>query len=306
MAGKIGDKESFEMLCMVFLIFGGLAAILIAIFVGIYLSHIGSPQKDFSIMFADDLSFNDDDRATWLINNQDRNYEKLLLVYRTSDSSVPDIIKSSDLVDDSGKSIESDNIRFNGQPVYSSNFIAGWNSIKITFTDHSLLPGSFEGRILVGGGIPESIPITISTKPLLTEAILLVIIGALISVCIWELARHLKNKARNKQTSEFKDALDNTKLQLDDTQKSNITAQMNVNQVELLKEKVRNNSPGVTIPKIAIAELFSALLGIVIALFGVLYNENVTGVQVLDAYQVLVLAGIGLAAGSLKELVDKY
>jgi hypothetical protein len=75
---------------------------------------------------------------------------------------------------------------------------------------------------------------------------------------------------------------------------------------ELITEKTRNTSGRVTIPKIVIMEVLASLLGVAIALFGILYNESVTGVKVLDFYQVLTLLGIGLGVGSLKELVDKF
>lgn len=148
MAGKIGDAESLQMLKNIFTVFGTAAAALIAVVAVSYLFYLDSPQKEYSVMFAGDLSFNDDHKSTWLIKNQDASYEKILLLYRTSDSSVPDIVTSSTLVDKVGKSIDSDNIKFNDQPVYSNNFVAGWNQININLNDDSLPPGSFEGRIL--------------------------------------------------------------------------------------------------------------------------------------------------------------
>ena len=48
-----------------------------------------------------------------------------------------------------------------------------------------------------------------------------------------------------------------------------------------------------------------ALLGVAIELFGTLACEDVIGVYNLGLYQFVTLLGIGLAAGSPKEFVDK-
>ncbi len=115
-------------------------------------------------------------------------------------------------------------------------------------------------------------------------------IGSLLSVCVWEIIRYYKNKILNKEKPKVQGILG---------------TDMNQTTMELTRQLIRNSSPRVTIPKILLIELLSVLLGIAIALFGVLYNESVTSVQVLGTYELIVLIGIGLATGSLKELVDK-
>ena len=289
----IGEVESRRMLRDIFLIFGGFALILVIILTVAYLHYLSSPQKNFYITFGGDLTFTDDSKSTWLIDNREDNHVKLLQVHWTGNTTegitVPEI-KSSDLVDQSGKKLDSDSVEFNDSPVLTGNFTHGWNEINVSLKDNSLSLGIFSGNIIVDGSISDSIPIIISTKPLVIYAIALVGIGSLLSVCVWEIIRYYKNKILNKEKPKVQGILG---------------TDMNQTTMELTRQLIRNSSPRVTIPKILLIELLSVLLGIAIALFGVLYNESVTSVQVLGTYEVIVLIGIGLATGSLKELVDK-
>lgn len=290
----IGDKESRMMLRYIFLIFGLAALILAVVLAFLYSQYIISPQKDFFVTFGGDLTFTDESGSTWLIDNRESNHEKLLIVYWSGNETKGNVpsqtIKSSELVDQNQKSLDSSNINFNGFSVLIANLTHGRNEITISLADGSLSLGSFSGNIILDGSISDSIPITISTKPLVKYDIMLVVIGALISVCMWEIIRFYKNKILSKNNTQVASLSGNA---------------LNVLAVERTRNLIRNASPSVTIPKIVLIELFSILLGIAVALFGVLYNESVIGVLILGAYEVMVLIGIGLAAGSLKELVDK-
>ena len=290
----IGDKESRMMLRYIFLIFGSAALILTVVLAFLYSQYLMSPQKDYFVTFGGDLTFTDESGSTWLIDNREANHEKLLVVYwsgnETQGNVSSQIIKSSELVDQNQKRLDSSNLKFNSFSVLIANLTHGRNEITVSISDGSLSLGSFTGNIILDGNISDSIPITISTKPLVIYAIILVVIGALISVCMWEIIRFYKNKILSKNDSQVRSLLGNNLSPL---------------AVERTRHLIRNSSPRVTIPKIVLIELFSILLGIAVALFGVLYKESVTGVLVLGAYEVMVLIGIGLAAGSLKELVDK-
>jgi hypothetical protein len=310
---EIGEQESRKMLKIILGIFGGAALILTTVLVGNYLYYLSSPQKPFFIDFAGDISFNNGN-STWLIDNQGDRNTKRISVYRVgtvlSPNLLPEVVRASELFDLTGKNLDSRNIGLNGTPVLMANFSNGRNIIDVTLNDSSLFPSSFDGRILVSGGTPESVPITISTKPLLFESILLVVIGALTSVCIWEVIRYFKTKTKNISFVSLNGRYDQLQGL---TANPAIQAEMDyigrlkaVYFTELITEKTRNTSGRVTIPKIVIMEVLASLLGVAIALFGILYNESVTGVKVLDFYQVLTLLGIGLGVGSLKELVDKF
>jgi hypothetical protein len=132
----------------------------------------------------------------------------------------------------------------------------------------------------------------------------------LTSVCIWEVIRYFKTKTKiisfvslNGRYNQLQGLATNPAIQ---AEMDYIGRLKSVYFTELITEKTRNTSGRVTIPKIVIMEVLASLLRVAIALFGILYNESVTAVKVLDFYQVLRLVGIGLGAGSLKELVDKF
>lgn len=301
MADAIGDDQSRLMLLLIFLFFGSSAAILSLFVAYFYTEYLHFPQKDFSINFGEDLTYTDESQSTWIVDNRGGNHEKLFSVYwnaKNSQGSTPlQTIKSSDLVDQSGKNLDSSNLKFNGSSVLTANFTHGWNKIYITLEDSSLKLGSFGGNLLLDGNTIDTIPITISTKPLVIYGIILVIIGALLSVCIWEVVRHFKNIILNNMPTNGPKGRHLAMAEIDFT--------IQLARVELSKQLIRNSKPSVVIPKLFLIELISAILGIVIALFGVLYNETVFSFLTLGLFEVVTLVGIGLATGSLKELVDK-
>lgn len=293
MPDPIGKKESLKMLKYIFLIFGTSALIIVVVLSLAYSQYLSSPQKNFYMTFGGDLTFTDDSKSTWLIDNREDNHEKLLKVHWTgspSEGTIGPQLKSSELVDQSGKKLDSNNVKFNDNPELTVDFIHGWNEIKVSLEDYSLPLGTFSGNIIVDGSASDSIPLIVSTQPLVIYAIALVVIGALLSVCVWEIIRYYKNKILNNEKPKVHEILGTDN---------------NQTTMELTRQLVRNSSPHITIPKILLIELLSVLLGIAVALFGVLYNESVTSVQILGTYEVIVLVGIGLATGSLKELVDK-
>jgi len=300
MADPIGDDQSRLMLLLIFLFFGSFAAILSLCVVYFYMEYLSFPQKDFNISFGQDLTFTDESQSTWLVDNRGSNHEKLLSVYwnakKSTGNTPSQIVKSSDLVDHSGKNVDSYNIKFNGSSVLNGNFTHGWNKIYVTLENSSLKLGSFSGNLILDGNKIDTIPITISTEPLVIYGIVLVVIGALLSVCIWEVVRHFKNMILNNIPKKGPNGSQFTVAE------TNLTIQLA--RVELSKQLIRNSKPFVVIPKIFLIELISAILGIVIALFGVIYNETVIGTRSLGLFEVVTLIGIGLATGSLKELVD--
>jgi hypothetical protein len=300
---KIGEPESLQMLKNVFKAFGIPAVVLTAVLIGAYWYYLVSAQKPFNIMFGDELTFTNEGKFTWLIDNRANEMEKIIRVYFVGNAEQTNAsyqVRSSEFVDLSGKKLDSSNIKFNGYPSSTVNFTEGWNEIGVALNDSSLSPGVFQGRILVSGNTSETIPMTISTEPLLVFGTLLVIIGALVSVCIWEVVRFYMNKFKNVNIVNLEGMVG-----LHNVNQNVLTAEIAQQQIELSRHKARNSNPKITIPKLLVMQLISALLGVAIALFGALANQEVIGVYNLGIYQVVTLLGVGLAAGSLKEFVDK-
>lgn len=68
---------------------------------------------------------------------------------------------------------------------------------------------------------------------------------------------------------------------------------------------IRNLHRRTTYGKIIITEIGSALFGISVAVFGLLTNDYVLGLRYIGPIELVVLIGLGLGIGSLKEIVDK-
>ena len=84
-----------------------------------------------------------------------------------------------------------------------------------------------------------------------------------------------------------------------------LQGQIEKNEVSLNKRQKKNKAPVQSAVRIALLELVPSLFGIFIAMFAVLNQEIVVGTTVLSSLLVAKLIGIGLATGSLKQLVDK-
>jgi hypothetical protein len=69
--------------------------------------------------------------------------------------------------------------------------------------------------------------------------------------------------------------------------------------------RIRRSRPLSLAAKIALIELTSAVIGIVVALIALFNNDYVAGLRVIDIQAAIVLFGLGLGIGSSKEIVDK-
>ena len=330
----------------ILLIFGGAAAIL-TIFLIFHFYDMQVSKQPYAISFDGRSTFRDGEFTA--LKTSFPNGSQYVSLYGIS----PNSTFLTELVDETGKKIDFNKVSrilVNGASKGNTSGIA---LISINNTG----PGSFNGYIIAkkGGTGIFSIPITIATRPLFWESIILVIIGVCISVCIWEIILHYRdsqkasentnleplvvskranaNKARKiafrylGDVQEIKYLSTHGIVQPRDLAKTpvaeniaeayfkiaeakNVKAQTLQNQiaqneVHVRKRQNKNSAPLKSAGRIALIELAPTFFGIFIAMFAVLNEQIVVDTAVLSSLLVAKLIGIGLATGSLKQLIDK-
>lgn len=219
------------------------------------------------------------------------------------------------MTDKTGKKLESQNIKFNELSTLPiNNSAGGWETIRFDIDEYTLERGSFQGWIILSSQEKNFVPITISTKPILIVAIVLILIGVFSSICIWEVIRFYKFKATVKNVDNLRQLLTQDKFDINGApqemkesvsqNRSIVEQEIIQNNVQIAKYNTRNQEAGKSTFRITLIESVSALVGVAIGLFTILNDSYVTGLLNIDAYETVILLGIGLGAGSLKELVD--
>ena len=291
-------------------------------------------KKNFLVTFNEDLIFSDENLTIIVDNN---NSNKPISIYGL-DNKLSSTISASSLVDESGITIHSTDIKFNNEQYHTiKNFDErGWASVRLSVNVTDLPPGSYQGWIVISGEINDTIPLVISTQPMTMQAIILVLIGVVLSVWLWEIIKYYKQKNNIEEKESIKGKLDEklnaaSKLRIDmqnksskgvtieeyeikeyDIEEKRLLGEAQVlamattqKQIEIEDGEKRVKTKAKTGLTILIIEFVSSIIGITIGLFTLLSSENVTGLLRIDTYEVIYLLGLGLGAGSLKELVDK-
>lgn len=143
-----------------------------------------------------------------------------------------------------------------------------------------------------------------------------------------KIQRDLVPKNKKLGLAEQEEALRNLQPEIDRTRESILKYDRDAENIRLLESKYRasyevsrraaeikteevegyksrSREKGSLAAKIAISEFGSALFGISIGVFGLLTNDYVLGLRNIQGLEILVLFGLGLGIGSLKEFVDK-
>ena len=156
-----------------------------------------------------------------------------------------------------------------------------------------------------------------SSKPYVLAPIFLILSGVCASVCIWELLRYYRSGPPS--TNGELDRIETLRAEELNHSRNLLAAPDNVRNdqsktIDLLYA-MRNNtlrraaayslrSEQPITKRIAFMEIVPSLLGITFGLFTT-FADYVPNLSIFDYYQAAILFGIGLGAGSLKELVDK-
>jgi hypothetical protein len=234
-------------------------------------------------------------------------------------------ISSSSFMNEKKEKIEASGIKFNGEHKFDIHNISPGpdNPYFISLSISPFTRGVFQGWIVFTDIQDTSImyiPAVISTKSYVLAPIFLILSGVCFSVCIWELWRYYRSGpgTTDRELNRLQNLYANidhlaAPIYIKGDRSNNIEGDKSMEN-DLLRA-MRNNilrraaayslrSEQPITKKIAFMEIIPSLLGITFGLFTT-FSDYVPNLLIFDYYQVGILFGIGLGAGSLKELVDK-
>jgi hypothetical protein len=176
------------------------ALIVIILIINLGLAQLVQPNT-YSLTFNDDLTYNDGS-VTLLVDNNNKSSIKKILIYGSNNNTELKI-SSSHLMDESHLAIKSAKITFNGKPSILLKELK--NELKvIDVSIDKIPPGEYTGRIIIAGNDTTSVPIKVTTEPMLVSALLWVLLGILISVISWELINYLTTKNYDEMKDDVK------------------------------------------------------------------------------------------------------
>jgi hypothetical protein len=240
----------------------------------------------------------------------------IIQIYKINDDT--GYISSAQFISEEGKKISGSQIKFNDTTEFNlhDEFIRSPKPYPVDLSISTFERGMFHGWFLLTNLQKTSsiyIPSIISSEPYLLAPIFLIITGVCVSVCIWEIFRYLR--AGPPKVKKYLD-----KIKKLNGKSSNVLTEAAalgnpVNNVQSLTNKLGDNVADLSMAyifrsaqpitkKITYLEVIPTLIGIAFGLFAT-FKDAVPSLLILDAYQGIILFGIGLGAGSRKELVDK-
>ena len=160
-----------------------------------------------------------------------------------------------------------------------------------------------------------SIPLALQTLPMINRAILWVLVGIFMALGFWEVFKYLdKRLTQTGAENEIRGARIEVPRKI--TAATDILGIENflksVGHVQSVATKMakaealesRYATPQST-AKIGILQIGSVALGIAVAYIGLLNNDYVANIRAIGFQDAIVLIGLGLGIGSLKEIFDK-
>jgi hypothetical protein len=201
----------------------------------------------------------------------------------------PDIeLFPSDMTEERvGDSISSSKVELT--PVRQPTIITHENPKIFTFSlsdNVKLQPGVYQGALFVRDGADiTSTPITLDARPGIAQPTILVIDGIVISIAFWKLITYL-----NARYSILNGA--------------------NLNLRQLQYERMRTNLGSYVTDKSILIKGFildagTILFGIALGIIALPTDEFINSLHAIGPYEALILIGIGLGIGSLKEFLPK-
>jgi hypothetical protein len=283
-------------------------ASILSFLIFLYFEHQESVDQ-YQVMFDDDSVTYGEDGI--LLSNQGMSMN----VYQINDNI--GYISSSSFINEKGDTIEASGIKFNGASKLDLRGITpepnNPHIINLAISPH--IRGVFQGWFVLTNPLDTSsvyIPIVISTIPYQIAPIFLVLSGVCASVCVWEYWRYLRagpttTRRELQRIGRVREQLQrglfaNTTAKRDNLEESSYRAIENNITRRAAAYAIRSQQP--ISKRIAVIEIVPSILGIIFGLF-VTVNDYVPNLLYFDLYQSIILFGIGLGSGSLKELVDK-
>jgi hypothetical protein len=245
--------------------------------------------NNYTLTFNGDLTHSDGP-ITLVVDNNNKGNIKKIIIYGSSNSGESKI-SVSHLMDESHLAIRSTEIKFNNKKSeLQLNNLTGEPKI-VNVSIENIPPGEYSGALIFSGNPIASVPIKVATEPLIIRALLWVLVGILLSVILWELIHYLTYQQHEHTYKQQKQEIDSNKEL----------------HAKYLKHKwwhhYRWSRTGLTRQSIYI--IGSAGFAMSIGIISLFTNDFVTGQRVIDPIEIVVLIGIGLGTGSVKEFVDR-
>jgi hypothetical protein len=276
---------------------------LIAIFVFYQSEYLKNLGKDYALTSNGEIIVSEDNMSLSIDNTHNDNTR---------------IIEIDGVDDISNARIYSSNLRTPSGDYLGSNMTlssTSENSGSVKFVPSKELPkpGLYYGWLTIRGSANEHIiPITMSSPPMLPQALIIVLIGSVSSIAFWDIIHYYGRKnmqEKNKITEDKADQIFTTAVNVDDPVTKNsmlqrATALKNQRDSKRSKEKsVYDTKAGTA--KVTFSAAASSAFAIIVALLGLLNNDYLMGITFLNYQDIGVLFGLGFGATSLKELIIK-
>jgi hypothetical protein len=256
--------------------------------------------KNYTLTFNGELTYNNGPMMLAVDNNNKSNLKKIIIYGTTGNTT----ISATHLMDESHLAIKSADITFGRNLTFPLNVIKGEPKV-INVSIKNIQPGEYSGAIIFKGNTTVSVPIKVATEPLIINAFLWVLIGILLSVILWELINYLTFQQHH---DTYKKHTQAKHTQLKNTQEQELKQKLNDElYIKIRKHTLwhRNRWHGAGLKKQTIYIIGSAGFAMSVGVISLFTNDFVTGQLVIGPVEIVVLIGIGLGAGSLKEFVDR-
>jgi hypothetical protein len=264
--------------------------------------------RSYSLFFDDGNITFEHDSVTFVISNNNQPGNKIVSISEplmNTYSIYPSTFSKGTQV------IDSSQITFNPQRFPTSP--SQPKPIIISVTGFEL--GEYHGWFILSGPNGFSVPITLSTSPLIPESMMIIIIGALTSIMVIEVAKFANNET-NKDI--YEKATESVRASTNARAEASATTQdcrdcasedrlLRVAAIADFKTKIyeRRYSGNAAIAKQTLFSVIPALSALTLALFALVNNEMVTKVLELNFQNVIALFLLGAGIESVKGLLEK-
>jgi hypothetical protein len=304
-----------------------LAIIVLSVYVAASYHYFSTMEnKAYSVAFGNNETFNfyrDGDLTAILSNNENNSQSLSLYGFGTTTPPQSRIFASlfSDMDNDI---IDFGDIVFDGQRVLPLQVHPDRPTIS-QVSVRNLDLGLYHGWFYITGQKNYSIPITISTVPMLGQSILIILIGSISAIAILELQKYAKRKNMPKKKQELYEEIEDINAYTD-AYISGVAGPINPNEEALLwsattqreskmqavalaesKEKDLKNRYSGLAAKLRQAALSLApmLFAAIVGVIAFLNNIYVTSIVELNFQDVIILFGLGAGISSIKALLDR-
>jgi hypothetical protein len=273
--------------------------VVLAIYNGAYLRNL---SNDYILTSNGRITVNED-RMSLLIENRHNDSSRIIEIDGLEDISKTKIYSSS-LRTQSGNTIKSH--------IASLSISESSGAVKFVLDTKLTQPASYEGWLLLRGQANQHvIPINVSSPPMLTQALMIVLIGSVSSIAFWEIIHFYDQKNTEEKNKKIEDKADDIFQNIVPNEPNYMKKRSLLIRATSLKlqrdatrskEKSRYETAAGT-AKMTFTAIGSSGFAIIVALLGLLNNDYLKGITFLNYQDIGVLFGLGFAAASLKELI---